>query len=308
MKLPVFKAFFAGFALFFTHAGEFLKALWLPALLMAVASYLILPSYLDAAVRMAAAEQSSDPGEAFAALAPAMKYMGLLYLASAVFYPMMIAGNLKFIIRGKTLHLPFYLQYGLDEVRLLFTIILLAVMLFLAYAAGALALAVLTVIAAMSQKAIGGVIVLAAMFAFAVALVWFLLRMSMSLPAAIGARKIGIAVSWRMTAGNVWRLFFYWLMWLAVFCLLASVYLALAAPEFWPLMKQVIALAGHDPDAAREIEMKMTLLQLDLLDDAKPGFWRYAIGTYLYSVVYAALWNISGGVAYRYLSGEQPSA
>jgi hypothetical protein len=106
MKLPVFRAFFAGLALFFTHAGELFKALWLPALLMSTASYFILPSYLDAGARMAAGEHSTDPREAFAALAPAMKYMGLLYLASAVFYPMMIAGNLKYIIRGQTLRLP----------------------------------------------------------------------------------------------------------------------------------------------------------------------------------------------------------
>lgn len=307
MKLPVFRAFFAGLALFFTHAGELFKALWLPALLMTAASYFLLPSYLDAGAHAATAGQSADPREALAALLPSLKYAGLLYLASAVFYPMMIAGNLKYIIRGRTLQAPFYLQFGLDEARILFTIILLAIMLVLVYATGALALVVLTAIAAMSQNALGGLIALIAMFAFAIALVWFLLRVSMSLPAAIGKKKIGIAVSWRVTAGNAWRLLFYWALWLLVFSFLISIYMALVVPEFLPFIKQMIALAGQDPEAAREIETRMTEMQREILDSARPGFWRYAIGTYVYSVVYAALWNVSGGVAYRYLSGEQPS-
>jgi hypothetical protein len=99
------------------------------------------------------------------------------------------------------------------------------------------ALVVLTAIAAMSQQAIGAIIALIAMFAFAIALIWFMLRMSMSLPAAIGERKIGIAVSWRVTAGNVWRLLFYSILWLIVFCLLAAIYIALVTPDFLPLMK-----------------------------------------------------------------------
>jgi hypothetical protein len=69
----------------------------------------------------------------------------------------------------------------------------------------------------------------------------------------------------------------------------------------------MIALAGAEPEAAKEIETKMVHMQRNLLDSDAPGFWRYALGTYLYSVIYAALWNISGGVAYRYLSDEQPS-
>lgn len=308
MKLPVIKAFVAGFALFFGHAGELLKALWLPALLMMIALAYLMPPYLEATLRLPELHQSADPQQVLAQMGPLFKYAGLLYLVMAIVYPMMAAGNLKYIIRGQTLRLPFYLQFGLDEFRLLLTVILLVIMLGLAYLTGMIAFLVLSTLAMLGGQAIGGVIASLAMVAFMVAMIWFLLRMSMSLPAAIGARKVGIAESWRVTAGNVWRLFFYWLLWFIAFLVLASVYFALAAPDLLALMKQAVAVSGQDSAAAQEIQIRIAQMQRGLWDTSTPGFWRYIIATYVYTLVYTALWNIAGGVAYRYLSGEQSSA
>ena len=44
-----------------------------------------------------------------------------------------------------------------------------------------------------------------------------------------------------------------------------------------------------------------------LWDVSRPGFWIYAAGTYLFTLIYTAAWNVAGGVAYRYLAADQPS-
>jgi len=307
MKLPVFKAFFAGLALVFGKAGELFKALWLPALLMMGAMAFIMPRYLGAAVDMTAMDSETDPAAVFAAMGPMFKYMGLLYLAMAILYPIMIAGNLKYIIRGQELRLPFYLRFGLDEFRILITVILLFIMIVLATVAGELAIVVLTIVSALGSKAIGGAIMLIAVLVFAIALIWFLLRMSLALPAAIGARKIGISESWRLTKGNAWRLFFYWFFWLVVFVIVAVAYSAVSFSEFFSLLQEMAATAGQDPSAANEFQQRMLEMQRDQWDASKPGFWLYAAGTYLYTLVNAALGNVAGGVAYRYLSGGEAS-
>ena len=307
MKLPVFKAFFAGLALFFGKAGELFKALWLPALLMMAALAFIMPRYLGVMVDMTAMDSETDPAAVFAAMGPMLKYIGLLYLTMAIVYPIMIAGNLKYIIRGQELRLPFYLQFGLDELRILITFILLGLMFAIVYVVGALCLIVLSTISAMVTPQIAGVVIAVAALALAITLVWFLLRLSLALPAAVGARKIGIAESWRLTEGNAWRLFFYWFFWLIVLLVVAAVYLAVSFSEFFSLLPEMVAAAGQDSSASREIEQRMLEMEQDQWDMSKPGFWVYAGGTYLYTLVYTGLWNVAGGVAYRYLSDGQPS-
>lgn len=306
MKLPVFKAFFAGLALVFGKAGELFKTLWLPALLMMAGLAFIMPRYLGAAVDMTAMDPA-DPAAVFAAMGPMFKYMGLLYLAMAILYPMMIAGNLKYIIRGQELGLPFYLQFGRDEFRILITILLLFIMFVLAAVAGELAIVVLTIVSAIGSKAIGGVIMLIAMLAFAIALIWFLLRMSLAFPATIGARKIGVAESWRLTKGNAWRLFFYWFFWWLVLVIVALLYIALAFPGLLTMVQEAFVAAGQGSEATQEFQTRWAQMQRDQWDASKPGFWVYVGGTYLYTLVNTALGNVAGGVAYRYLSGGQPS-
>lgn len=307
MKLPVFKAFFAGLALVFGKAGELFKALWLPALLMMGAMAFIMPRYLGAAVDMTAMDPETDPAAVFAAMGPMFKYMGLLYLAMAILYPIMIAGNLKYIIRGQELGLPFYLQFGLDEFRILITVILLFIMVMIVYVVGALSLFALSVISAMVTPQIAGIVIAVASLALAITLVWFLLRMSLAFPATIGARKIGVAESWRLTKGNAWRLFFYWCFWWVVLVIVALLYIALAFPGLLTIVQEAIVAAGQDPEATQEFQTRWAQMQRDQWDASKPGFWVYVGGTYLYTLVNTALGNVAGGVAYRYLSGGQPS-
>ncbi len=304
MKLPVLKAFGAGLAYLTTHFVEVVKALWLPTLLLMAVFVYVMPPYFAAVIQMSSLEAGSDPQAVFAAMGPAFKWMGLLYLSMAIFYPMMIAGTLRHIVRGESPRLPFYLQYLGDEFRVLMTFVLLMIMLFIVYLAGVLGVLALSAVLILLSKGIGGIISGLVVLALLVAVIWFLLRMSMALPAAIGERKIGLAVSWRITKGNAWRLLFYWLLWGILFLELGCVYVVIAIPDYFSIMGELFAHAG-DPAAQQEISQRLLQAEMSMWDRARPGFWIVMAGTYVYMIVYTGLLNISSGVAYRYLAGEK---
>jgi hypothetical protein len=304
MKLPVLKAVGAGLAYLTTHFGAVLKALWLPTLLMMAVFAYVMPPYFQAMIEISSFESGSDPQALFAAMGPAMKWMGLLYLSMAILYPMMIAGVLRHIVRGESPKLPFYFQFLGDEVRILFTFILLMIMLLIIYLVGVLGVAALTAALALLLKEIGGMIAGVIILAVLIAAIWFLLRMSMALPAAVGARRIGLAVSWSITKGNSWRLFFYWLIWGLIMAAIGCVYVLIAMPDYFSAMGEMVANA-NDPSAQQELQRRLLQAESNLWDRSQPGFWIIMAATYVYMIVYTALMNVSSGVAYRYLAGEK---
>lgn len=303
MKLPVFKAIAATFAYLATHALTVLKAMWLPALLLQAGLVYLMPGYLDAAMSLSAIQSSTDPAEALTAMGPLYSTVGLLLLVNAAFYPMLISGGLRHIIRGDSPRLPFYLQYGGDEVRVLITFVLFSIMASIIYLVGFLGVTVLVAALMALSPALGGIVAAIAFLALIVAFFWFLLRLSMVFPATIGAKAIGLAKSWVITKNNAWRLLFYWFIWAIVLLCVAVVYLVVVWPEYSSLFGEMVANA-QDPAAVREVERRMMQMQRDLWDMTKPGFWPAAIATYVYLIVYVALWNTASGIAYRYLAGD----
>lgn len=304
MKLPVLKAFAAALAYFFTHILTIVRILWLPLLLMIAATVYVMPDYLQSAMAASALEGEPDPAQALSLVGSMLATMGLLLLVAAIAYPMMISGLLRHIVRGESPSLPFYLRYGADEFRILLTFILLIIMIMIVYIVGAIGVfAVTAALVAISPK-VGGAIAGLVAIALVVALIWFLLRMSLAFPATIGARKIGIAESWRVTKGNAWRLLFYWILWVIVFLIGGCIFLVLALPQYAGLLGEMMG-AATDPSAMREIERRMMEMQLAMWDMSKPGFWVYIAGNYIGTMLYLGLTYAASGVAYRYLAGEK---
>lgn len=305
MRMPVFSAFGASISYVAAHFLTLVRITWAPALaLIAVMSYLM-PGISQAQLNMIEIEQSGgDDAAIFAAMGGILKSQGLLLLASAIFYPMMVAGVLKHVVRGEAPRAPFYLWYGADELRVFITYVLLMIMFILAGVAAALGLTVVGVIAAFAGEAAGAALVGLVMIAAIVAFIWFMLRMSVALAASVGERTIGIARSWDVTAGAAWSLFFYWLLWVIVFIVIASIYGLFAGAEFFSLIPEMIE-AGGDEAAMAEIEQRMTQMQADMYDVSKPGYWVYAAATYVYTIISASFWTAAGGVAYRYLTGGE---
>lgn len=146
MKLPVFKALGASLSYIGAHFFTLIKIMWLPALLLTGVMAYVMPTVMDAQMQLIAVEETGDPTDVLALLGPIFKSSGLMYLAAAIFYPMIMAGVLKHVIRGDAPRLPFYLQYGGDELRLLLAYILIFIISVVAVIAGFLGFGVLSAV------------------------------------------------------------------------------------------------------------------------------------------------------------------
>lgn len=308
MKLPVFSAFGASISYIAAHFLTLVRITWLPALLMMAATVYFVPPMIEAQMNLALAGAGGgapDETAAFALMAQSMKTAGFIYLASAILYPMLIAGVLRHVIRGEAPRfLPFYLWFGADEFRVLISYIVLVVMFILAGLAGALGVMVLGIAAGLISQSAGGVAVAALAVVFIAAFLWFALRMSLIFPATVADRTIGVGRSWQVTKGAVWSLLFYWILWGIVFAFIAGVYAVFGASSLFAMLPEIFA-AGGDEAAIAEIQQRMYEAQAGLYDMSKPGFWTYNVATYLYLIVSFSFSSVAGGVAYRYLAGEE---
>lgn len=313
MKLPVFKALGASLSYIGAHFFTLIKILWLPSLLLTGAMAYVMPTVMDAQMQLIAVEETGDPADVLAVLGPIFKSSGLMYLAAAIFYPMIMAGVLKHVIRGDAPRLPFYLQYGGDELRLLLAYILIIIISVVAVIAGFLGFGVLSAVlgialGAVSPEAAGIVIFLLGLVAM-VAAIWFALRLSLVFPAAIGARSVGVGETWQATEGSTFGLFFYWLIWLIFMAVLMTPIGLLVAGGFLSVFTDILTAAIADPSSAdrlsEEFERRIFEAQAEMWDRSSPGFWMMMLGSWLSLIVQYGLTSVAGGVAWRYLTGEE---
>ncbi len=304
MNFPVFKAFSAGLAYIVAHFFTIIKILWLPTLLLIAVQLYLMPSMIDAQVQLGGMEQGGDPTAMFAAMGPMMRTTALLYLAMAILYPMMIAGLLRHVIRGEAPRLPFYLWFGADELRIVAAFLLLIIMTIILYIAGFLLVMVVGLILSLVAGALGGILMGVGILALVGALIWFFVRVSIVYAAAVGERTVGVAEAWNITEGHFWGLFFYWILWVFVMIIVGLVFLALVLPAYMPLMMEMMS-SMSDPAAMEQVNARILEMQGNMWDLSKPGAWVSVISTYLFTMVYTALWVVPAGIAYRYLVGEE---
>jgi len=308
MKFPVFTAFGASISYVAAHFLTLIRIAWLPGLLMMGTMAYLMPSIMEAQLNVVAMEEAgqTDPSAVFAMLGESFKAMGLIYLAMAVFYPMMIAGVLRHVLRGDVPGLPFYLWFGGDELRVLITYILFIVMAGLAAIAAFLGVFVIGLFASMVSSEAAGLAMAVLMIALVIAVIWFLLRMSMIFPATVDRRSIGIADSWNATAGRVWGILFYWIFWGIIFMVLGGIYTMVVAGEMFSLLAEAFAAgASGNEAAAQEVEQRILDVQASMYDPENPRFWTYMGVTYLYTVISVAVSMAASGVAWRYVTGTE---
>lgn len=298
MKLPVFKAFGATIAYLVRHAPTLLAAMWVPALLLIAGTAYAMPQYVESVLAIS----SADPEAGIPSFPPEfIRSMGIMMGAGALFYPMLTVASLRHLVRGDELKAPFYLSFGGDEIRIIAAYLLFMLMFVVVYIVFLLGFLVVTLVLSLLSKAVGGVIALIGVFAGMIAMFWFLLRLSLIIPAAIATRRIGIVESWHATKGNSWRLLGFWILMSLVMFVAVGVYMALALPGMFEFYAGIFE-AGADQAAAEEAQLKMLELQRDLYDPSKPGFWPFIAGTYVYTIAITALMNTASGTAWRYLT------
>lgn len=304
MKLPVLKAIETTAAYLGAHAATLLKILWLPTLCLLVAQIAITPVYLDAQLALAEFGAESPPAESLAAMGEVLKWTGLLYLVMAVFTPMTIAGILRHLLLGEQPSAPFYLRFKGDELRVLGAYVLVVILGGIAFFVGSLALMAVSLVFHAFSPAVGGLVSAVLTVAFCIAAIWFLLRLSLIFPAAVAEGSLGLAGSWLVTQGNVWRLLGFWLVWSVVLLVLGlGAMLAIGGGEF-AMIGEMIA-AGGDETAQRAAELKMLQSQREAYDLSRPDFWPRMAVAWLFTVLISAVWIAASGCAWRFLTADE---
>ncbi|MCB2114186.1 MAG: hypothetical protein R3C42_01275 [Parvularculaceae bacterium] len=311
MKLPVFKTVGASFSYIIAHFLTIVKIAWLPVLAMLAVQLLVMPDLFDAQQKMMDIDPNADPAAAFEHMRPMAAAAGKIYLAMAIFYPMVFTGLLRHVILGESPRLPFYFAFGAGELRIIGSTLLLLGLFTLVYFVGVVALAAIIAVLGMLAGVLGaagasvaGVVGAALMFAWIVAMIWFCLRMSLVYPACIGERKIGVAASWALTKGSTISLALYWGVWWGLMILMSIIWLALMGIGYADLLVELFNNAS-DPQAAAEIQRKLFDLQRSLWSLSDLRSISFVIVGYALTIVWTALMVAPAGVAYRFLKGTQ---
>ncbi|MEZ5920287.1 MAG: hypothetical protein R3C60_02940 [Parvularculaceae bacterium] len=302
-KLPIFKAVAATFAYLARHGVELFMALWLPALLFTAANGWSSGQMFDAQIALHNLGDHPNPTEAMTAMGPVFKTMALMLALISILYPMMIVASLRHVVRGDRLKAPFYLGFGGDELRIIGAYLLIVLMALAAYFVLALGIGVLAAISSLAGPAGGVIGVVLGVAGFAV-FFWFMVRLSLTFPASIATRTLGITQSWAATKGNSIRLVLYGVIMMVIFVM---VFAALALPFFasiMPAYKELFA-AGADPVASQAAQLKLLEAQRALYDWSRPGFWPFMAAMFAYTVVSMAFFSVASGVAWRYVSGDR---
>jgi hypothetical protein len=306
MKLPVFKAYGGTFAVVFGNFLEMIKVLWLPmAALLGLFYFLGQRMFVTIGKVMEMQSsmetgQTPDPEVILHTLAPLFSTAGLIFLAELILIPMMFAGILRFVIRNEKPGL-FYLRFGGDEFRILITFILVLLLFLVIYVAGLLVLALAAGLLVHVSPGAGGIVVAILGFAFFIFLIWLCFRLSLSGPAAVGARKIGIGPSWSATKGAAWSLFFYAILWVITFAILECAFVLIAMPGYlagFHDLFHAIATQSGDPTA---IQQSATHFQEQMMAWLGSHMERVSLSGFVFGLILYPLLIASGGVAYRYL-------
>jgi hypothetical protein len=307
MKFPVFKAFSATLAYLAQHAVTLVQGLWLPTLLLIAGMAAIMPDYIDGVIAISSLGPRPDPAEAAALLGPMFKSIGLLLLIGAVLYPMLIVASLRHLVRGDQLKAPFYLGFGGDELRVLGAYVLIIILTVVVYLVFALGFGALAAVLAMISPAAAGFGAIAIGFIGLVSIFWFMARISVTFPASIATRTIGVAQSWRATKGNSLQLVGFWILVGLILIVVGYLYAAALMPGLLAVYGDLIA-AGADPVAQQEANIRLLQAQRDLYDIKNAAFWPFVIGTFVYTMLMMAVINTASGTAWRYLTDRQPAA
>lgn len=199
--------------------------------------------------------------------------------------------------------MPFLLRYGIDELRILGSFILVIVMAVLVYAAVAVGILVISVIVGLVSPAVAGLAAGIATIVSVGGLIWFLTRISLAFPASLDSGTIGIARSWDVTAGSAGKLFLFWCLMMGAAMIAVMAYTAVVMPDYVGLMVELTQSSG-EAQVSADVERRMFEMQQAIWDPSSPGYWPRAVFNFAITAIWTAVWYGASGIAYRYLSAD----
>ncbi len=299
MNFRILKAFAATFAYLAGHWPLLLKAMWLPALIMAALQLYAAPRLFSGLADMILLGPNPAPEAATAAFA---SFGGSLiwYLVSGfIFFPMLTVASLRHIIRGEEPSAPFHLSYGADETRIMASNFLFNLMIIVISIVGELVVGVLA--AVLMLVGAGGAARSVGAFAVNIVTAWFQVRMSTLFPAVIATRTLGFGEAFASTRRDWLALAGYWILIGLVILPLIAV---LLTPMALPVMGDMVAIKTDDPATTAAFLQALAAS----LNPASAGFWLAAAALFVLTIAVNAVVNIASAVAWRFMSSEGESA
>jgi len=210
---------------------------------------------------------------------------------------------MRHVLLGEKLRLPFYLGFGGAELRVLGTFILLMILLMLVDIVGNLGIAALALAGRAAGPETGKLIESLLTLAYTLFTLWLQLRLSLSLPAAVAERRIGLPVSWYKTKGNSLRLLLYYILFGLIVLPVAGAIVALNWSSFVALFS---AMQGAETDPQKAVAAVKDFMQgyLDRMTPGNPGFALGVLFYYLYTLFGIVIGTVPMAIAYRYIVGE----
>jgi hypothetical protein len=301
MRFSVLKAFAATFAYLARHWLLLLKAMWLPALLVAGLQLYAAPALLGAMAEFVLLGPNPDPEVAAAAFSHLAGAMIFYLLAGFVFFPMLAVASLRHIIRGEETRLPFYFNYGADETRIMGANFLFNLMVVVIAVVADLAIGVVLAVASIAGPAAGGAVRSVGGLLSQAATGWFQVRLSTLFPAVMATRTLGLGVAWTATKRDWPALIAFWIL---IGIVIAPAIFILLLPAGLALAGDIGAIQSGDKAAIAAFFQKLSAS----LAPAAPGFLMTAAGLVLMTLFVNAVVNVASAVAWRYLAAGRDGA
>lgn len=301
MRFRTLKAFAATFAYLAAHWPLLLKAMWLPALILAGLQIYAAPSLFSSMAEFVLLGPNPDPEAAAAAFSRLGGAMIFYFVAGFIFFPMLTVASLRHIIRGEERRLPFYFSYGADETRVMGANFLFNLMVVVIAVIADLALGVLLAVVSLLGPAAAGALKGVGSIATQAVTGWFQVRMSTLFPAVMATRSLGLGVAWNVTRRDWLALIAYWIL---IGLVIVPVILVLLSPAALPLVGDMAKIGQNDPAAMAVFFQKLSAA----LAPSSPGFWMAAAGLLLTTLIVNAIVNVASAVAWRYLAVEPDGA
>jgi hypothetical protein len=231
-----------------------------------------------------------------------------LFLISIVMFvtgTMAMTALLRVVVFGDRMPgLYVYLRIGAAEARLMLVSVLLTIGFIAAMLAATLVLALVGAMAA-AVPVVGVVLLLAAIVAVFGAVVWVLVRLSLTFPAVVAENNLGVERSWALTDGNAVSMF---LVLLATYgaCTIVTwlVFTAILGADYpsLPAIPNISDADAKSPEAIKVIaetfQKSLEKWQVDLTRAISQHWLAISVLTLISNFVATVLWAGATGAAY----------
>ena len=266
---------------------------WLPLLIAAALNFYIGGQSLDAWVaangKMDVAMQSVQGNFLISIVAFLANIMVLVALLQVVMY-----GDRK---TGA----PFYLWFGMTEIRLVITYLLLLVAMIAAVIGAGLVFGILAAVAA-AAKGLGAIVVAAAL-ALLIAGIWAILKLTI-IPAVVVAEKsLGVERAWALMRGNGLRMFFIVILTFLPAGIIAVLLTFLILGSDLPPFPDYSSLKSG-PEEQAAMRALMEKWQTEFYIVLRKHWPEFSVLNFVSAIISSALYAGVAGNAYLALAGE----